>query len=329
METVKGEFSTQKKYQHHPEEFITLYCKHIEIEKITDSKYKKRTFEKKTNIFQNTESKMTSLKDIFRICAVLIIFTIPLAISAPVQSRTRTEIHLSDFGYSQSKHTASFGLLDSKTWTGAIINFRRFIGLKLTDELDAKTLEQMTYTQCGVKDKAVSNSRSKRYIYIHDDGRPMAKNLTYNISRYSYDLSKQQIDEEIIRAFDVWSRYVDLTFIRKHEGYVDIEIAFERFDHGDGTPFDGPGGVLAHAGVPEVYTPGFTFPVHFDDSERWTINEDWGKDLFQIAVHEIGHVLGLDHSKNRFSVMFPQYHGFNSKYRLDRDDIQVIKALYS
>lgn len=57
------------------------------------------------------------------------------------------------------------------------------------------------------------------------------------------------MDVEVQRAFNVWSDYTDLTFTPK-TGQVHIEIRFETGEHGDGDPFDGPGGTLAHAYFP-------------------------------------------------------------------------------
>lgn len=45
-------------------------------------------------------------------------------------------------------------------------------------------------------------------------------------------------------------------------------------------------GVLAHGFYP---TDG---GLHFDGSERWTLNEYDGINVYQTAVHEIGHLLG-------------------------------------
>ena len=50
--------------------------------------------------------------------------------------------------------------------------------------------------------------------------------------------------------------------------------------------------------------------------------------LFQVAVHELGHVLGLKHSGVYRSVMKPYYPGYNSNFKLGRDDIRGIQKLY-
>ena len=45
-------------------------------------------------------------------------------------------------------------------------------------------------------------------------------------------------------------------------------------------------------------------------------------------THEFGHALGLKHSKAKHSVMSPFYTGYNSKFRLQEDDIAGIQHLY-
>ena len=50
-------------------------------------------------------------------------------------------------------------------------------------------------------------------------------------------------------------------------------------------PFDGPGGIVAHAFYPTIGI------LHFDADENWTLNQGTGINLFQTAVHEIGNFI--------------------------------------
>jgi len=92
-------------------------------------------------------------------------------------------------------------------------------------------------------------------------------------------------------------------------------------EHGDGDPFDGPGGTLAHA-----YFPVYGGDAHFDDSERWTMRSYRGTNLFQVAAHEFGHSLGLSHSDIKSALMAPFYRGYDPYFTLDQDDIDAIQV---
>ena len=96
------------------------------------------------------------------------------------------------------------------------------------------------------------------------------KTLTYRITQYpGSGLTDQEVDDTMTQAFKLWSDVTDLTFIRETKAgqSVHIEIKFVSYEHGDGDPFDGPGGTLAHA-----YFPAYGGDMHVDDSELWTIN---------------------------------------------------------
>ena len=96
-------------------------------------------------------------------------------------------------------------------------------------------------------------------------------------------MKKAQIVEEIDKAFAIWESETKLKFEKKRSGSVHINIRFEGAEHGDGDPFDGPGGTLAHA-----FFPQYGGDVHLDDSEYWTIGTFTGTNLLQTLVHELG-----------------------------------------
>ncbi len=47
-----------------------------------------------------------------------------------------------------------------------------------------------------------------------------------------------------------------------------------------------------------------------------------------MALHELGHSLGLAHSMVQGAVMFPTYPGYIPDFKLHSDDIKGIQALY-
>ena len=206
-------------------------------------------------------------------------------------------------------------------------SFQAFAGLDQTGELNSETVELMETPRCGVTDivgpGATAKRRKKRYAL--QGSRWRTRLLTYRITKYpaTSRLKKSQVDEQIKLAFQLWSEKTNLEFENKPSGSVHIEIRFEKREHGDGDPFDGPGGTLAHA-----YFPQYGGDAHFDDQEFWTIDEFRGTNLLQTAAHEFGHSLGLSHSDVRDALMAPFYRGWIADFELHPDDVEAIEALY-
>ncbi|XP_047451208.1 collagenase 3-like [Mugil cephalus] len=193
-----------------------------------------------------------------------------------------------------------------------------FFGLEVTGTLNNETVEVMKAPRCGVSDIS-------RYGHFAGKPRWQKRLITYRITQYTPDLSRSQVDATIGKAFKLYSDVIPLDFKQVYSGTADIMILFKGGYHGDFYPFDGAGGVLAHANSPGQGQGGDT---HFDDDERWTLTQR-GVNLLLVAAHEFGHALGLDHSRDRRALMFPTYQYVNTNgYRLPDDDRRGVQALY-
>ncbi|WP_138431997.1 M10 family metallopeptidase domain-containing protein [Fodinibius saliphilus] len=166
--------------------------------------------------------------------------------------------------------------------------------------------------------------------YVAEGRKWNHKNLTYYFSNGTGDISGNQEQQAIADATDLWEEVSGLTFREvSSASQVDIIIKWATGSHGDGSAFDGRGGVLAHAFYPP---PNGTYAgdSHFDDAETWTLSERSSSsqpmDLTTVAAHELGHSLGLGHSQVQGSLMYAYYDG--SHRYLSQDDIDGIQNLY-
>ena len=152
-------------------------------------------------------------------------------------------------------------------------------------------------------------------------------NLCYYIYNSSNHLTLQERVSAIQNAFQIWQSQCALTFTQVYTAsQADIVVKWATRDHGDNSPFDGQGNVLAHGFFPPPAGGFYSGHLHFDDDENWSVNGT-GIDLETVAIHELGHVLGLDHSTCPDAIMYPYYIGVHRG--LSMDDITAIKTLYS
>jgi len=241
------------------------------------------------------------------------------------RTRSQQEHYLKRYGYlptsSDSVQLASIQVESSPdAFAAALRRFQQMAGIAVTGTMTAGTIRMMELPRCGVPDNI--ETRRKRYAI---EGSKWSKHkLSYKFRNYTRDMIGSKVASEIAKAFQFWSNASALRFQRNYYFPADIDIMFATGRHAaDNFPFDGQGGTLAHA-----FFPQFGGDIHFDDDELWTSDSMSGINLLEVAVHEIGHSLGLHHSNVPDSIMNPYYNGYRQNIFLHSDDIEAIRSLY-
>ena len=150
-------------------------------------------------------------------------------------------------------------------------------------------------------------------------------------------LSAAVLEAAIEDALQVWSAVSPLRFTEavdsgpapSDSGYTASTHPQLRFGH---HYIDGGEGAntLAHAYFPS--TTGLGGDLHFDNGNTWTTRpSSTGIDIIEVATHEIGHAIGINHEETNDAIMNPyyggRYSGPGTAYLLP-DDISGVQAQY-
>jgi hypothetical protein len=221
----------------------------------------------------------------------------------------------------------------------ALSGYQAFYGLSITGKLDESTVAQMAVPRCGVPDIwQVDELAFGATRFVVSGLRWNTFDLECAFVNFTTDSARRRIRRSVAAAFRTWSEVSSFTFNQAASvgGATQIRIQFATGSHGDGTTndFDGPNGVLAHGFYPPsdgLSGGGLAGDIHFDDAETWNtaaVVPSTEYDLQTLAIHEIGHVLGLQHSAEPAAIMFGTFSLGTPKRTLHQDDIDGIRAIY-
>jgi hypothetical protein len=158
-----------------------------------------------------------------------------------------------------------------------------------------------------------------------------AASLSYYIGDVpaSVELEQVEVESALETALDAWADVADVTFTRttlaRQSDSLDITFA----------SIDGTGRMLAQAYLPDDVNRGrLAGDIEFDLADPWETGNDAGRaafDLVYVAVHEIGHALGLDHLNVVGSVMRPSVSPGPSQVftALSTADVNEILGVYA
>ncbi|XP_055806612.1 metalloendoproteinase 5-MMP-like [Solanum dulcamara] len=261
-----------------------------------------------------------------------------------IKGLAKIKQYFQHFGYIDNSLSKNFTDEFDQLLFSALKTYQFNFNLNATGEFDTPTLQHMLKPRCGNPDimngtTNMNSGKSPRaeHTMAHFsffEGQPRWPSSKTKL-KYAFLPENQLMDSVKAvfgRAFDKWSKVTPLTF-KETESYrlADIQIGFFVGEHEDGNPFDGPMKILAHAFAPPT---GF---FHLDGDENWVVDGEILKegmsrisvvDLESVAVHEIGHLLGLDHSSEKEAIMFPTLGAGVRKVDLSRDDIEGVQMLY-
>jgi hypothetical protein len=194
--------------------------------------------------------------------------------------------------------------------------FQLFYNLPITGVVDKKTAELLNMRCCR---KATIDFKTSKPLAFTSGPATLSA-----ISYFSFvDTAENPLGDVtgiLQDALNQWGGVVGTTWAPGHPSIV--EVSFQRGEHGDGNPFDGESGILAHSWSlidAETDKRGL---LHFDADELWNMTYDF----HTMAVHEAGHIHGLDHTSDTNSVMYPFVTGIRRV--ISSVDVQMIKELY-
>lgn len=141
------------------------------------------------------------------------------------------------------------------------------------------------------------------------------KDVLYRQQMTLGGLTSDQIAQAYTQAMNEWNAICGIR-LQLHAGTGPINI-----DAASGH-IDGNSGTLAYSYLPCNSNANSRMTQLFDNAENWTYN--W---LVEVACHEIGHAIGLDHSPDSHALMYPYSHG-GSVPKPQAWDIQQAVARY-
>eukprot|EP00058_Branchiostoma_floridae_P023646 XP_002609136.1 hypothetical protein BRAFLDRAFT_126164 [Branchiostoma floridae] len=160
--------------------------------------------------------------------------------------------------------------------------------------------------------------RKKRGIFVNNY-------VTWRLLGEGYS---SQLDADlqlavIQQAFRMWSEVIPPLFRPDHVSHieeVDVNLAFGRVRH-LGCPNEFQEQEYAHAFDEAA-------EVHINDQiQPYTVNRPDGISLLKVAVHEIGHILGLGHHEWANSVMQPNYAPQPYNFEIGAEDRRAVQEL--
>ncbi len=151
-------------------------------------------------------------------------------------------------------------------------------------------------------------------------------------SGYQYDRYIVEVDyRQVIRdAFAAWEAVANIDFVETTDSSsVGIRLGWDAIDGAFGVV-----GEARYSGISDInfnpVAPRYSITkaeIRFDTAETWSASKTPPVNvtsLYSVALHEIGHAIGLAHSTDTQTIMYPTNTGLSALGTGDLDGIRVI-----